>query len=52
MGIPQSLDTHDPPACGHALVSRQMSRDISLKIGVVLPALSEDGATVPACDVK
>ena len=46
MGIPQSLDMHDPPACGHALVSRQMPRDLSLaKIGAVLPAyLLEDGA--------
>ena len=29
---------HDPPACGHALVPRQIPRDLSLKIGAVPPA--------------
>ena len=30
---------HDPPACGYALVPRQIPSDLSLKIGVVFSAL-------------
>ena len=30
---------HDPPACGHALVPRQLPRDLSLEIGVMFLTL-------------